>query len=271
MAKNSSKKRQRIYRMKGCSKKTKTRKNYLGGSGDVNLAFPADGINFLPNPNLAYIGGQVDLEKAYPNLGGNQSPHHFLNPQDAHRGGCGACGASGMSGGRCGTYNPVVMTGGKKHRRECKCSLCKSKRARQSGGNPGIPYPSGLVGSPWTPPISGWPGVDGIQGDRNYLAPNNYHTDISRQMVSVGANPPFITGGGKRKQSKSKSKTKKQRGGTLSNFITQDLINLGRQFQFGMGSAYNALNGYGGPVNPMPWKGQMPHTPNLNSMRTFSR
>lgn len=271
MAKNSSKKRQRIYRMKGCSKKTKTRKNYLGGSGDVNLAYPADGINFLPNPNLAYIGGQVDLEKAYPNLGGNQSPHHFLNSQDAIRGGCGTCGASGMSGGSCGACNSVVMTGGKKHRKECKCSLCKSKRARQSGGNPGIPYPSGLVGSPWTPSISGWPGVDGIQGDRNYLAPNNYHTDISRQMVSVGANPPFITGGGKRKQSKSKSKTKKQRGGTLSNFITQDLINLGRQFQFGMGSAYNALNGYGGPVNPMPWKGQTQNTPNLNSMRALSR
>lgn len=267
MAKHSSKKRQRIYRMKGCSKKTKTHKNYLGGTADINLAYPTDGINFLPNPNLAYVGGQINLAKANPNLGGNQSAHHFLNSQGAHSGGCGTCGTSGMSGGSCETCHNAVITGGKKHRKECKCSLCKSKRGRQSGGNQGIPYPSGLAGSPWTPSISGWPGVDGIQGGRNYLAPNNYQTDISRQMASVGANSPFIIGGGKR----NKSNTKKQRGGALSNFITQDLINLGRQFQFGMGSAYNALNGYGAPVNPMPWKEQLQNTPNLNSMRAISR
>jgi hypothetical protein len=50
---------------------------------------------------------------------------------------------------------------------------------------------------------------------------------------------------------------KKQKGGTLSNFLTQDLINLGRQFQFGIGSAYNTLTGYAPPTNPLPWKGQL--------------
>jgi len=62
-------------------------------------------------------------------------------------------------------------------------------------------------------------------------------------------------------------KKKRQRGGTLSNLLSQDLINLGRQFQFGIGSAYNALAGYSAPVNPMPWKDQFnskvpfnPHT-----------
>ena len=74
---------------------------------------------------MAYIGGQVDLAKANPNLGSNQSTHYFLNPQDAIRGGCGTCGASSMSGGSCGACNSVVMTGGKKHRKECMCSLCK--------------------------------------------------------------------------------------------------------------------------------------------------
>ena len=78
-------------------------------------------------------------------------------------------------------------------------------------------------------------------------------------MVATGANPPFSIGG--------KRKTRKQRGGTLSNFIGQDLINLGRQFQFGVGSAYNALAGYQSPTNPMPWKGQMPNTPSLATVR----
>ena len=122
----------------------------------------------------------------------------------------------------------------------------------QKGGNPGIPYPNGLAGSPWTPAISGWPGVDGIQGDRNHFPLNTYKNDISRQMVDVGPNPPFVVGGRKRV----KGRTQKQRGGSLSNFLTQDLVNLGRQVQFGVGTAYNALSGYSAPVNPLPWKDQ---------------
>jgi hypothetical protein len=61
-------------------------------------------------------------------------------------------------------------------------------------------------------------------------------------------------GGGKRRQN----------GGTLSNFLGQDLINLGRQFQFGVGSAYNALAGYSSPINPMPWKDQLPTRTHYN-------
>ena len=38
----------------------------------------------------------------------------------------------------------------------------------------------------------------------------------------------------------------------------QDLLNLGRQFNFGIGSAYNALAGYSSPINPLPWKDQFP-------------
>ena len=49
----------------------------------------------------------------------------------------------------------------------------------------------------------------------------------------------------------------KQRGGVMSNLLSQDLINLGRQFQHGFGSAYNALAGYPAPVSPMPWKDQL--------------
>jgi hypothetical protein len=115
----------------------------------------------------------------------------------------------------------------------------------------------GLVGKPWTPAVTGWPGVDGIPGDRNYLALNDYNPDISRQIISTGANPPFSIGGGK-------GRTRKQRGGTLSNFLGQDLINLGRQFQFGLGSAYNGLSGYSSPVNPLPWKDQLQNTTRLS-------
>ena len=277
MAKNSSKKHQRLYRMKGCSKKTKTCKNYLGGSGDINLAYPATDVKFAPNPFLAYTGKGGALEdKALPNQGPPPGGFNFINYQGNQRGGgcgcglpfmnggCGSCGTSVMNGGTCASCTLPFMSGGNNHRSGCKCSVCKGK---QSGGNPGIPYPNGLAGSPWTPAISGWPGVDGVQGGRNYLAPNNYHTDISRQMIDVGANPPFTIGGKRGQKSK---KTKKQRGGTMSNFFTQDLINLGRQFQFGMGSAYNALSGYGAPTNPMPWKDQLPNTPSLSTMRASS-
>ena len=54
-------------------------------------------------------------------------------------------------------------------------------------------------------------------------------------------------------------KSKKQRGGALSNFLMQDFVNLGRQAQFGFGSAYNGINGFPAPVNPLPWKGQFPN------------
>jgi hypothetical protein len=90
-------------------------------------------------------------------------------------------------------------------------------------------------------------GNPGIPGNSIYIENNTYNNDISRKMVDVGANPPFLKGG-----------KRKQKGGTLSNFMGQDLINLGRQFQFGVGSAYNALAGYAAPTNPLPWKGQFP-------------
>jgi hypothetical protein len=123
------------------------------------------------------------------------------------------------------------------------------------GGNPGIPYPDGLVGSSWGPQPAQWPGVNGIPGDRNHYPLNTYKVDPQTAMINVGANPPFTyMKGGKRKQ----------RGGTLSNFMGQDLINLGRQFQFGIGSAYNALAGYQAPTNPLPWKGQFPNNNLLN-------
>ena len=276
------KKRQRFYKMKGCSKKNK--RFFLGGSD--NLAYPYSGPT-IPPP-LAYTGkGGSTLmptntdaaNPALPNTGPPARAQNWIGSQSGgSKGGnsdCGnfGCGIPVMSGGNCMSCQTPLMSGG-----SCGplCALGYQaagkkglRKMSMKGGNPGIPYPDGLVGKQWTPAIGGWPGVDGISGGRNYLANNTYNTDISRQMVSPGANPPFLTGGKKRVKSRShKNKSRKQRGGTLSNFLGQDLINLGRQFQFGVGSAYNALSGYPAPVNPLPWKDQLVRTPNLSSIKS---
>jgi len=250
--------KQKIYKMKGCSK---TRKNYLGGSSDAPLAYTGEPTFSVANPELAYTGKggascglsntaniptNINAENpAYPNTGpvstGVTTIFNNASPQT----------------GGCGCALPLVG-GGKKHRVGCKCSECKSKRLMKGGmkgGNVSIPYPDGLVGTAWKPSIADWPGVNGVPGDSNYYPVNTYNTDISRQMVNVGANPPFLNmKGGKRKQ----------KGGNLSNFLGQDLINLGRQFQFGVGTAYNALAGYAAPVNPLPWKDQFPTKMDVN-------
>ena len=54
MKKKASKRNQKIYKMKGCFKKT--RKSKMGGSGDVNLAYTGKPIVSIPNPFLAYTG-----------------------------------------------------------------------------------------------------------------------------------------------------------------------------------------------------------------------
>jgi hypothetical protein len=81
-------------------------------------------------------------------------------------------------------------------------------------------------------------------------------------MISTGANRPFSVGG---KRTKKQRKQRKQGGGSA--FLGQDLINLGRQIQFGLGSAYNAVAGYSAPANPLPWKGQLTDSSNINTIR----
>jgi len=264
----TSKRHQRLYKMKGCSKNKKTCKNYLGGSADVNLAYPSSNVPTVPNPFLAYTGkggsNMNAVDKVLPNTGPAPGGFNFLNPQGMQRGG--DCGTGMCMAGGTYSQNMGYMVGGKKHRSGCKCSKCKQMGGMkmgemQMGGNAGIPYPNGLTGSPWTPATSGWPGVNGIQGDRNFLALNEYKVDPQTAMIATGANPPFSVGGSKR------TKKHRQRGGALSNFLGQDLINLGRQFQFGLGSAYNALSGYAAPVSPLPWRDQIPSASNINTVK----
>jgi len=252
-----SKTHQKLYNMKGCSKKTRRinkNRKYLGGNNS-SLAYPSNNVPTVPNPHLAYTkGGRGSYPRADPPP---PNPSFTYINGSSQKGGSG-CGCELMKGGTCGaSCAPNFMSAG-------------SKRGI-TGGNAGIKYPDGLVGNPWTPSIGGWPGVDNISGGRNYLAYNNYNSgDISRQMISTGANPPFSIGGGKKmkktKQSK-KNKTKKHRGGTSSNFLSQDLVNLGRQMSFNFGSTYNALAGYKAPVNPMPFKDQLVSSNNMSPLK----
>jgi len=211
-------KTQRLYKMKGCNRKTRTkRKRYLGGSSDANLAYPSDKVPTVPNPHLA---SNADLARTHPHPGPAANGFNFLNSL-GHKGGA---------------------------------------------GNNGIPYPNGLVGSSWSSSPSSWPGVDGISGDSNHYPHNTFaHGDPQLAMKATGAQPPFL-GGGNKKRTK---RAKKQKGGSLSNFLTQDLINLGRQFQNGLGTAYNGISGYSAPVSPLPWKDQMPNSPSFASLKAM--
>jgi hypothetical protein len=110
-----------------------------------------------------------------------------------------------------------------------------------------------LIGNPWTGKVADWPGVQGNDGQTNYFALNKY-TPFDPQTQDVvserdgGIYPsPFtyLKGGGK--------KSRKNKGGGL---LPQDLVNMGRSVSYGFGSAYNSLQGYPAPVDPLPYKDQ---------------
>jgi hypothetical protein len=198
--------------------------------------------HYLPNPNLAYTGGYKN-----PNLGAPNAKLSSAYPNP------------GVSG-KFNFLNPLQT---------------------QSGGK----YPNGLTGDDWSVNPETWPGVNGIDGDRNHYALNTYNNDVSRQMVDLGPPPfennlvggksrkrrggrgynnyltkltpaPYHASGGKRRK---KTNTRNRKGGLIlnSNGLLQDVVNLGRIAQTGVGGLYNGLKGYPGPVSPLPWKGQL--------------
>jgi len=251
-------KKQKSDRMRRRSKNY-TRKRYRGGYNDkynLPLAYPTTNIRSVPNPHLAYTGkggsncGTItptDLaintntngaNSLYPNTGPSPTGFNFLNSYSQRGGTC---------NGVCSGINVIGQNGGGKHRAGCRCSVCKKKYKMRGGtGNNGIPYPNGLTGQPWS--TSGnWPGTSNVGGNYNHYSLNTYNNDISRQMRDVGPFPFDYKGGKKRKM----------KGGNLTNFLTQDLINLGRQITYNVGTAYNTIQGYSAPTNPMPWKDQL--------------
>jgi hypothetical protein len=288
----SKTRKQKIYVMRGCSKKTKSCKN---------------------NKNYSTLGN-----KGCPNCGPNchcgvncNCPHPcpgtcYLNRRQKGGAGCGSCGCPiaplstkqmNMFGGASHisppnnippatvplNYNSIPGIG----QNGGSCSSCGGQTSvipggqtsiSQSGGNffkPAGPIPGPMVGSSWGAPIDKWPGVNGIGGDRNFL--KSY--DAENNIVAKNPQLQMITGdsgytgsrnwnsitGGRRKsgrtKSRSKSRSKSVKGGGL---IPQDLVNLGSDFSFNLKSAYNSLNGYKAPVDPLPYKDQLSHSLNNN-------
>ena len=148
-------------------------------------------------------------------------------------GGCG-CGLS-LSLPQFGGCGCGLQNGG------CGCGL-------KGGG--GVPAP--LVGSSWTPQVSGWPGVAGLPGQTNYLKLNEYENgDPQTQGIQFNRDTMTPTKGGR---GRGRGRNKKGGAGTL---IPQDLVNLGRTLTYGLGSAYNNINGYAQPVSPLPFQDQL--------------
>jgi len=158
------------------------------------------------------------------------------------------------------------------------CNMCQQIPV-QSGGElpqfnffkPSAPIPGPFLGSSWGAPVKEWPGVNGIGGDRNYLKSySGTITDDPQQQMSMSDSGyktlNSIVGGYKSKNRRPKRRSIKRRsvkrGGGL---IPQDLLNLGRDFNYNFNSAYNTINGYKPPVNPLPYKDQLTGALNKNS------
>jgi len=129
------------------------------------------------------------------------------------------------------------------------------------------PIPGPFVGSSWSPSIKDWPTMSGISGDSNYNKSYNANNNIIAQdpqlqmsLNDAGYNTlnSMVGGYNYRKKhashSSSSSKSNTIKGGGV---IPQDLVNLGSDFTFNLKSAYNALNGYKAPMNPLPYKDQL--------------
>jgi hypothetical protein len=221
MVKRTLKRKQKLYTMKGCSK-CKSKKH--GRRKCNNFRKGGSGIRYHLNPETIMPETNIStnsINKTIPNPGPEFRGVSTIPTNQSMM----------QKGGNCGCNN--IMSGGNRS---------------QKGGTWA---PQGLIGEPWKSSPADWPGVN---GSRNYLEYNQFiNGDPQTSMISLGSNPPFLTGG---KKSRS-SKRRKQKGGALSNFLLQDFINLGRQTQFNLGSAYNGINGYSAPINPLPWKDQM--------------
>jgi hypothetical protein len=119
----------------------------------------------------------------------------------------------------------------------CPLAPYSWNQMNMKGGNfykPAAPVPAPLVGEPWTPSIKGWPGVDGVDNNRNYLSNNLYNKGDPQTMMKLGG-------------------SKKVKGGGI---LPQNLVNLGRDLEFNLKSVSNTLNGYDKPISPLPYQDQ---------------
>jgi hypothetical protein len=294
--------KQKMYIMRGCSKKTKSCKNKKVFSSLGNKSCSKCGPNCHCGPNC--------------NCPDKCPGNCYLDRRQTKGGsGCGSCGCPiaplsvkqmNQFGGipnNIPTYVPNVdspvlisppnkSTGyipipGISQNGGSGCSAC-GQIPVQNGGNfykPASPIPGPFVGSAWSPSINDWSSVNGIGGDKNY----NYSYDAKNNII--GKDPQLqmsmndagyttlnsMVGGYKynkknvlsrSKKSSSKSSSNSNSSSSSNRFIKggglvpQDLVNLGNDFSFNLKSAYNALNGYKAPVDPLPYKGQLSNSSN---------
>ena len=214
---NRRSKKQRLYKMKGCS-----RKRCMGGKKSKGRKSQ----RHISRPHLfvTYTGGNHD---AFPVSTQDPPPYGSQFGSQAG-GGCDCC--SQMKGGG--------KRGGKWQKGGCGDSMCSLGGAQGGGAQGGGAQGGGataLVGGPWDPTNPGQIPVP------NYFKLNTYDTDISRQMIATGAQPPFSVGGGRGRRRRGKS----QKGGGLLDYGP-----------YIAGSVTSALGGYKGPVSPSPVVGQ---------------
>ena len=231
------KKTQKLWNMKGCSK-SKSKRN-LGGKSKKS-----GGCWWKKR------GGSRACSKCGPNCrcgpkcncGHNCPGNCYLKGKTRkQRGGNCGCGlqlGGSQRGGNCGCG---LQMGGQKG----GCQTCLGGGVTvQSGG--GIGYiGSPTVGKPWTPDVSGWPGVGGKDGQTNFFSMNKYPVDPQTETISERNQMTYMKN--------MKGGSRRRRAGGI---IPQDLVNLGRSMVYGVGSAYNSLNGYPVPASPLPYKDQ---------------
>ena len=146
-----------------------------------------------------------------------------------------------------------------KHICNSRCHTKQNGGSSQSGGQmfglmPGQTIgemPGPFIGAPIGSQVNTWPGVSEVPHNGNYYPENLYKVDPQTMMKLGGAIR-------KRKGINSK-RNKNLKGGLVPAVVT----NIGRDFGFNFKSAYNALNGYKAPINPMPYNDQFPNSKNL--------
>lgn len=126
-----------------------------------------------------------------------------------------------------------------------------SRNVNLKGGNINYKNPTNIpgpfVGESWSGQIKNWSGVDGIGSNHNYLENNLYNKGDPQTSMNLDYSnnkPNFNLKG--------------------AGIIPQDLTNIGRMLQYNVGTAYNSINGYEKPINPMPYNDQFNSRYNSN-------
>lgn len=118
---------------------------------------------------------------------------------------------------------------------------------------------SPFIGAPWS--VTN----DESQSTGNYYSQNLYKSADPQTMMKLKGGQ--VIGGqviGGQVIGGQKSRRRSLKGGSLTNFLPSDLVNLGRDFTYNVNSAYSSLTGAPQPVNPSPVEGHLSASVNAN-------